>query len=137
MSRRLVVVGDSVLFTLGLQAVLGGLLTLLWESLGWLTMPVWLVLGIWLARTLQRRGADGRTTGMQRVMARVVAFAGIALGLLFGDTTPAEGGQFIILLIVLGFFAAFTVFVALVYDIIASKRDRAAQAAPDSASPTP
>ena len=124
MSRRLVVVADSVLFTLALQAVFGGLLTRLYESLGWLTMPLWLVLGIWLARTVQRRGASGQITSMQWVVVRVVGLAGIALALFFGDTTPADGGVFIIVLIVLGYFAAFTAFVALVYDLVASKRNR-------------
>lgn len=127
MSRRLVVVADSVLFTLALQAVFGGLLTRLYESLGWLTMPIWLVLGIWLARTMQHRGVSGRMTSVQRVVARVAGLAGVALGLLFGDKTPADGGEFIIVLIVLAWFAAFTAVVALVYDLIASKRLRVEQ----------
>jgi hypothetical protein len=73
-------------------------------------------------------------TGMQRVAARVVGLVGIALGLLFGDTTPADGGQFTIALIVLGMFAAFAAVVALVYDLIVSKRNRVEHVPSDSAS---
>ncbi len=134
MSRRLVLVGDSVLFTLACQAVFGGLLVRLNESLGWMTMPVWLVLGIWFARIVQRRGASGHMSGAQRFAARVVAIVGIALGLLFGDTTPADGGQFVILLIVLGWLALFTAAAALVYDLFASRRARAKAASSGPAS---
>jgi hypothetical protein len=130
MSRRLVVVADSVLFTLALQALLGGLLGRLYESLGWMTMPLWLALGVWLARVLQHRRANERMTRGQGIAARLVALAGVGYGLFFGDTTPSDGGQFTILLIILAFFALLTAAVALVYDLIATHRRRATQTSP-------